>query len=96
MKPNQKTSRVLAITLLAGSLFTSIQAHAGVVVIVNAENPTTASTEDIKRIMLGRLNQFPGDGPSLPVLRSTRWEHWPECAQKGAVNSNSGVRILAK
>lgn len=82
MKPNQKISHALALALLAGSLLTGISAQAGVVVLVNAENPTTASTEDIKRIMLGRLNQFPGDGPTLPVLRSTRWEHWPECAQK--------------
>lgn len=82
MKPNQKIRHSLAFVLLTGSLLASVQAQAGVVVIVNAENPTTATTADVTRIMLGRLNQFPGAGPTLPMLRSTRWEHWAECTQK--------------
>ena len=61
---------------------TAMPVRADVVVIVNATNPTTASADDIKRILLGRLNQFPADGVAIPMLRSTRWALWQECTQK--------------
>lgn len=69
--------RGLLATLLAAGV-----AAADVVVIVNAQNPTTAGADDIKRILLGRETHFPGNGPVSPILRSDRWEKWGACTER--------------
>lgn len=81
--------KIVATCLLASAIAGTAQAE--VVLIVNASNPTNANTEDIKRIMLGRLNQFPADGVAVPMLRSTRWAQWGECTQKFIGKSPSDV-----
>lgn len=88
------TSAVLMFTLLS-------PAHAEVVMIVNASNAVTLNENDLKRIMLGRLNQFPGGGPAVPMLRSTRWELWEQCTQKflgkspGEIERNWATRVFS-
>jgi len=96
---SSRLAQFLAAPALACLLATA--AHAEVVMIVNAANNATLSESDLKRIMLGRLNQFPGGGPAIPLLRSTRWENWEACTTRfvgkspGEMERNWATRVFS-
>lgn len=84
-----------------GVLSLAAPAQADVVMIVNATNTVTLNESDLKRIMLGRLNQYPGGGLAVPMLRSTRWESWEACTRKflgkspGEIEKNWATRVFS-
>lgn len=97
--PFSRLTGLFAVPLFA--LLLATESRADVVMIVNAANTTTLSESDLKRIMLGRLNQFPGAGPAIPLLRSTRWEQWEACTTRfvgkspGEMERNWATRVFS-
>ncbi|QDX82469.1 hypothetical protein B9N43_15230 [Denitratisoma sp. DHT3] len=77
------------ISALVATLGFAAAAHAEVVVIVNAANPTASlTTEQVGNIFLGKITEVPGAGAAspydLPESSSLREEFYTKTTQKSA------------
>lgn len=86
MKKLISTSAFLAILLMSVSQFS----YAGLVVIVNAQNPVDSlSKKDVTRIFLGKRKEFPSRQEAVPLNHADSTDRAIEFAQKVLSKSRS-------